>query len=101
MKTRLIPLLLALCLMLSIPVSALKAEDFKQGKLSGIAVAEDGALLVSDTYNKVVWRVEGETVTQTPARSASPDSPASRPPSIMTRWRIRRISRSRGTCSAS
>lgn len=64
MKTRLIPLLLALCLMLSIPVSALKAEDFKQGKLSGLAVTEDGALLVGDTYNKVVWRVEGEAVTQ-------------------------------------
>ena len=64
MKKRFLPLLLALCLALSIPVSALKAEDFKQGKLSGIAVAEDGALLVSDTYNKVVWRVAGETVTQ-------------------------------------
>jgi len=64
MKKRLLPLLLALCLMFSIPVSALKAEDFKQGKLSGLAVAEDGALLVSDTYNKVIWRVAGETVTQ-------------------------------------
>ena len=64
MKKGFLPLFLALCLALSIPVSALKAEDFKQGKLSGIAVAEDGALLVSDTYNKVVWRVAGETVTQ-------------------------------------
>ena len=64
MKKRWIPLLLTLGLVFSIPVSALKAEDFKQGKLSGLAVAEDGALLVSDTYNKVVWRVDGETVTQ-------------------------------------
>ncbi len=64
MKRRLLPLFLALSLMLSVPVSALKAEDFRQGKLSGLAVAEDGELLVSDTYNKVVWRVAGETVTQ-------------------------------------
>lgn len=64
MKKRLLPLLLILCFALSFPVSAFTAEDFKQGALSGITAADDGALLVTDTFNKVVWRVEGDKVTQ-------------------------------------
>lgn len=65
-------------MLLSIPVSALSTEDFKQGRLSGIAAAEDGTLLISDTYNKVLWRVEGDTVSQfagvigTPGLSGEP-----------------------------
>ena len=64
MRTRIVPLFLALCLALSIPVSALGAEDFKQGQLSGMAEANDGAFLVTDTFNKVVWRVEDGGVTR-------------------------------------
>lgn len=64
MKKKLFALLLAFSLALSIPASALSNEDFQQGQLSGLAAAEDGALLVTDTYNKVIWRVEGDTVTR-------------------------------------
>ena len=64
MKKKIFPLLLALCMALSLPVSALSAEDFKGGQLSGIAEAPDGALLVTDVFNKVVWRVADGKVTQ-------------------------------------
>jgi len=64
MKKRLLPFLLALCLALSVPASALGSEDFRQGQLSGLAAAGDGALLVTDVYNKVVWRIEGDKVTR-------------------------------------
>ncbi|MBE6909117.1 MAG: hypothetical protein E7474_06050 [Ruminococcaceae bacterium] len=55
-KARLLSLLLALCLLLALPVSALGNEDFEGGRLSGVC-ADGGALLVTDVYNKVVWRV--------------------------------------------
>ena len=64
MRKKILPLLLILGLLLSIPVSALSAEDFKQGQLSGMTATDDGAYLVTDTFNKVVWRVEGDKVTQ-------------------------------------
>ena len=64
MKKRFLPLLLAFSLLLCIPASALRAEDFKQGQLSGVTAADGSALLVTDTFNKVVWRVDGSTVTQ-------------------------------------
>lgn len=64
MKKRILPLLLILGLLLSAPAFALGAEAFKQGQLSGLTSAGDGAYLVTDTFNKVVWRVEGGTVTQ-------------------------------------
>ena len=64
MKNKLLPLLLVFCLALSIPVSALSAEAFHSGKLSGVTALSGGSLLVTDTYNKVVWRVDGDSVTQ-------------------------------------
>ena len=64
MKKRIIPLLLALSLAFSVPVFALNAEDFKQGQLSGVTSAADGAMLVTDTFNKVIWRVKDDKVTQ-------------------------------------
>lgn len=64
MKIRLLPLLLALCLALGTSAAALSTEDFRQGQLSGVAAAADGALLVTDVYNKVVWRVEAGSVTR-------------------------------------
>lgn len=63
MKKRMLSLFLLLTFLLSAPVCALNAEDFKQGQLSGVASA-DSAYLVTDTFNKVVWRVEGGTITQ-------------------------------------
>ena len=64
MKQKFFPILLALCLLLSTSVSALSAESFQFGKLSGVTALPDGALLVTDTFNKVVWRVEGDSVTR-------------------------------------
>ncbi len=65
MKARTLALALALtlCMALCIPASALSADDFKHGRLSGVT-ADGSAMLVTDTYNKVVWRVEGDKVTQ-------------------------------------
>ena len=73
MKKKIIPLLLALSLALSVPVFALSAEDFQQGQLSGVASATDGAMLVTDTFNKVIWRVENGKVTQYAGVISVPD----------------------------
>lgn len=63
MKKRFLPLVLALCLLLSVSVSAV--GTFQQGaQLSGIVSTENGALLVTDTYYKVLWEVSGEEVSQ-------------------------------------
>ena len=64
MKNKLLPLLLVFCLALSIPVSALSAEAFHSGKLSGVTALSGGSMLVTDTYNKVIWHVDGDSVTQ-------------------------------------
>ena len=40
--------------------AALSADDFKNGNLSGITEASDGKCLITDTYNKVVWEVNGD-----------------------------------------
>ena len=63
MRSKVVAVILILSL-LTIPVSALGAEDFKQGQLSGVITSDNGALLVTDTFNKVVWRVEEDTVKQ-------------------------------------
>ncbi|MBQ9459846.1 MAG: S-layer homology domain-containing protein [Oscillospiraceae bacterium] len=57
MKKRVLALALALCLLLSMPAFALGSSDFNNGKLSGVALLGDGSMLVTDIYNKVVWRV--------------------------------------------
>ncbi len=67
MKRRIISVLLAVALVAALAVSAsavLTAENFSGGRLSGILMMEDGKLLVTDVYNKVLWTVEGETVTK-------------------------------------
>ena len=73
MKKRIIPLLLALCFLLSVPAYALAPADFQMGRLSGIVFTENGAMLVSDTYNKIIWQVE-DTVAEdgTPAQTVTP-----------------------------
>lgn len=63
MRDKIVAIILILSL-LTIPVSALSAEDFKQGQLSGVITLGNDVLLVTDTFNKVVWRVEGDTVKQ-------------------------------------
>lgn len=63
MKRKLFAMLMAAVLILSIPASALEPKDFSGGALSGIA-ADGEALLVTDTYNKVIWRIEDGKVTQ-------------------------------------
>ncbi len=63
MKTRFAALTLALCLALALPASALSPEDFGNGRLSGV-VPDGNALLVTDVYNKAIWRVDGEKVTR-------------------------------------
>ena len=62
MKKRFFPLLVAICLLLCIPVYAAEDEGFADAALSGVAVTEDGTLLVCDTWNNVVWRMDGDTV---------------------------------------
>lgn len=65
MKRRLVSILLAFILLVSLSVSAtavLTADDFNAGRLSGILRMEDGRFLVTDVYNKVIWTVQGETV---------------------------------------
>ena len=54
MKTKL--LALALSLALCLPASALGGRNYN--RLSGLAAAEDGATLVTDPYNKVVWLIQ-------------------------------------------
>ncbi len=58
MKKRVFAWALALCLALSLPVSALGTDEFSSGQLSGIIARQDGTWLVTDVYNKVVWKVE-------------------------------------------
>lgn len=65
MKAKLLALLLCAAMVLSLPAyaAAPMAGDFSGGALSGIA-ADGDALLVTDTYNKVVWRLEKGSVTR-------------------------------------
>ena len=57
MKRKIISLLLAAVMALTVTAGALTPADFSGGALSGI-VTDGGALLVTDTFNKVIWRVE-------------------------------------------
>lgn len=62
MKRKFFTLLLAAVMVLTVSAGALTPTDFSGGALSGIA-QDGGALLVTDTFNKVVWRVENGEVT--------------------------------------
>ena len=63
MKRKIAALVLAVALMLTVSAGALTPADFSGGALSGIA-ADGDTLLVTDAFNKVVWRVKGDTVTR-------------------------------------
>lgn len=64
MKRKITALLLAtvLCAALTAPAAALTPADISGGAPSGIA-ADGNALLVTDTFNKIVWRVEDDAAT--------------------------------------
>ena len=59
MKKRMLPLLLALVLLLSVSAAAAGTQEFRQGNFSGLAAGPEGTLLVTDVYNKIVWQVSG------------------------------------------
>ena len=63
MKRKLLAAMLVSVLIFSTSAMALEPKDFSGGALSGIA-ADGEALLVTDTYNKVIWRIEDGKVTQ-------------------------------------
>ena len=64
MKKKVLAALVLACAMLMSTVSAVWSPvDFAGGSLSGI-VADGSSVLVSDVFNKVVWRIEGDQVTQ-------------------------------------
>ena len=63
MKRKMISLLLAAVMALTVTAGALTPADFSGGALSGI-VQDGDALLVTDTFNKVVWRVEDGEVSR-------------------------------------
>ena len=64
MKMKVFSLLLAVCLLLCLPVFAAEDESIADAAFSGLAVEENGALLVCDTWNKVIWRVDGDAATR-------------------------------------
>ena len=61
MKRKIFAALLAAAMALTGAAGALAPSDFSGGAPSGI-VQDGDALLVTDTFNKLVWRVEEETV---------------------------------------
>ena len=62
MKMKLSALMLVLVMLFSVSASALSPADFENGSLSGITKHENG-LLVTDTYNKVIWHLNLGKVT--------------------------------------
>ena len=64
MKKKVLAALVLACAMLMSTVSAVWSPvDFAGGSLSGI-VADGNSVLVSDVFNKVVWRITGSDVEQ-------------------------------------
>ena len=54
-------MLLTVCGTETVFASAVSAGDFRGGAPAGAAFTEDGSLLVCDTWNKVVWKVSGDS----------------------------------------
>ena len=53
--------------------SALSPADYPNGNASGVAVMEDGALLVTDAFHKVLWRVDGNNISLYAGAESVPD----------------------------
>lgn len=76
MKQKLITLTLAAALTLAMSGEALALSpvDFDGGAPSGIAAVEGkDAYLVTDTYNKIIWKVDGEKVEAYAGQVAPPE----------------------------
>lgn len=57
-------LILALSLSIFVPAAAFSTEDISNGAPSSIIAAEDGGYLMTDVFNKVIWKVAADgTVT--------------------------------------
>ena len=63
----------ALCAVLCAWASALSPADYASSNASGVALMRDGALLVSDTFHKVLWRVDGDAVSLYAGGESTPD----------------------------
>lgn len=61
---KVVSLLLSLGLALSLSTPALCLDIFQNGQPSGVAATADGTLLVTDVYNKIVWQVKDDAVSQ-------------------------------------
>lgn len=66
-------LALALCAVLRASAAALSPADYSGSNASGVAAMPDGALLVSDTFHKVLWRVHGDAVSLYAGAESLPD----------------------------
>ena len=76
MKRRMLSLLLICCLLLSASAFAAGEQGrgaFEKGRLSGIAAMQDGCLLVTDVWNKVIWKVSGSEVSLFAGAIPEPD----------------------------
>ena len=76
MKRALTSLVLGFTLMLTmVPQAwAIQTEDFSYGAPSGIISTEDGGYLMTDVFNKVIWKVDSEgSVTRVAGQISVPD----------------------------
>lgn len=72
-KKTLAALVLTCALLMGTASAALSPVDFAGGSLSGIAADGDG-VLVSDVYNKIIWRIEDGKVEQAVGQINFPDA---------------------------
>ena len=74
MRKRLLAVLLALALLpvVSLHAGAVDRKELSGGAPSGIAAFGDG-LLVTDTFNKTVWKISGDTVTRWVGKTGTAD----------------------------
>jgi len=91
MKKKTIIALCLACILLTGRAAAWSPVEFSGGSPSGILEEEDGSLLVSDVYNRVVWRIDRDGGVEraagqigVPALDGRPIGPVSRTTSIFT-----------------
>ena len=59
MKRKLFSILLAVCMLISVSVSAFYAGEAAGGSFSGLYLLDDGSMLIADVWNKVIWQEYG------------------------------------------
>ena len=73
MKRALTALVLVFTLSLTTVGQAILTEDISHGAPSGIVLTEDGGYLITDVFNKVVWKVDADgTVTRVAGQFSVP-----------------------------